>query len=489
MGGCVVRSKCLRVLRRAGDAVLSDTFENEIVRDFAELTSLAEAPVAQADDIVRNLRRIYINVYERDLTRYARADRKAVAPAVMSEMFLLRTRIRDRIAEWHAQGLMTREAQHAARDTLRVLRYASDMAGEAHWDHAFGTATDAPQRAFSELSFNTFVHPAFDTGQPIAFRSGDVVLVRGTRTNSAAIARIGDVDSQFSHTAIVYVDDAGRSVLVEALIEAGAVITPLKEALDHGIARAMLFRHRDAELASRAAKLIHDHVKRSLDAGSPILYDFSMQLGPSNRLFCSKLVRIAFDDASEGRLRLPAFPTRFNASNAAFYKRIGVTADVSFAPGDLEIEPSLDLVAEWQDYRYTAQIRHQDFIMTKLFEWMEVHGWRFREDTSIRLIAWLGRLSTRLSRRVQDLVASLFARIPPHMPRRTIATIVMLEKTAQPLLTELQHQDRVRIAIDGQPLHPREVFDYLEDVRWRGRGQVGYLIAPRKWRRAVARSG
>ena len=42
--------------------------------------------------------------------------------------------------------------------------------------------------------------------------------------------------------------------------------------------------------------------------------------------------------------------------------------------------------------------------------------------TSIRLIAWLGRLSTRLSRRVQDLVASLFARIPPHMPRQTIAT-------------------------------------------------------------------
>jgi len=148
----------------------------------------------------------------------------------------------------------------------------------------------------------------------------------------------------------------------------------------------------------------------------------------------------------------------------AFYKRIGVTADESFAPGDLEIEPAFDVVAEWQDYRFTAQVRHQDMIMTKLFEWMEVHGYRLREDFSIRLIAWLGRFSTKLSRRVQDLVANQFARIPPHMPRRTIATIVMLQKTAQPLLEEIQHQERVRIARPGHW--------YARRIPWPGRRGV-----------------
>ncbi len=465
------------------------SFEDEIARDFGVLRALAEAPVSTSEDIVRSVSRIYNDVHERDLARYSRADLKAAAPHVMSEMFLLRSIIRDRVADWHARGLMTREAQHAVRDTLRVLRYASDMAGEVHWDYLIATDGDSAQRAFSEQSYNTFVHSAFDTGHPLAFRSGDVILMRGTRTNSAAIARIGDVDSQFSHAAMVYVDEQGRGSIVEALIEEGAVIKPLKSVLEHGIARAMLFRHRDPELAARAAKLIHDHVKRALENGTPIVYDFSMRLGPSNKLFCSKLVRIAFEDASEGKLRLPAFLTRFNAANAAFYRRIGVTAEESFAPGDLEIEPAFDVVAEWQDYRYTAQVRHQDMIMTKLFEWMEVHGYRFREDFSIRLIAWLGRFSTKLSRRVQDLVANMFARIPPHMPRRTIATIVMLQKTAQPLLEEIQHQERVRIAAEGKPLHPREVFDFLEEVRRRNGGQVGYLIAPRKWRRAVARSG
>ena len=453
------------------------------------MRALANAPVASSDDIVRIVSRIYHDVHERDLSRFSRADLKALAPLAMSELFLVRSAIRNRIGDWHAQGLMTRDAQHGVRDVLRVLRYASDMAGEVHWDYAVAADDDPGLRAFSERSFNSFAHPAFDTGQPFAFRSGDVLLVRGTKHNSAAIARIGDVDSQFSHTAIVYIDAHGRGWVVEALIEEGAVIKPLKAVLDHGLARAMLFRHRDEALAARAAQLIYDFVKRAQDAGKPILYDFSMELGPSNRLFCSKLVRIAYEDASEGKLRLPAFPTRFHASNVAFYKRVGVTAAESFAPGDLEIEPAFDLVAEWQDYRNTAQVRHQDMIMSKLFEWMEVHGYRFREDWSIRLIAGLGRFSTKLSRRVQDLVANLFARIPPHMPKRTIATIVMLQKTAQPLLEEIQHLERVRVATEGRPLHPREVLDYLEEVRRKGRGQVGYLMAPRKWRRAVAKSG
>ena len=33
--------------------------------------------------------------------------------------------------------------------------------------------------------------------------------MRGTGHNSAAIARIGDVDTQFSHVAIIYIDPAG----------------------------------------------------------------------------------------------------------------------------------------------------------------------------------------------------------------------------------------------------------------------------------------
>lgn len=461
---------------------------DDYVRQRETLRSLALAPVGSADELVRNVSRLYHEVYERDLGHYASANYAAAAPQIMTEMFELRTILRDRIAEWHPAGFMTREAQHAIRDALRVLRYASDMMGEVHSGFAIGDTESPVIRAFREISYNTFVNPKFDTGHNLDFRSGDILLVRGMHNNSAAIARIGDVDSQFSHTAMIHFDDNGQGWLVESLIESGAVIEPLTHALEHRLARAILLRHRDADLAARASKLIYDHVRRSLDrGGKPILYDFSMSLGPSYNLFCSKLVRIAYIDASEGALKLPTFKTRFDARNKRFYRRIGVTADESFAPGDLEIEPELDIVAEWQDYRYTAQVRHQDLIMTKLFEWMELHGYRFEEDFGIRLVARLGRLATRLSKTTQNFVASLFARIPPNMPRRTIATIVMLHKTAQPLLEELQHIERLKIATEGRPLHPREVFDHLEDVRWKGRGRLGYLVAPRKWRRMIAK--
>jgi hypothetical protein len=462
--------------------------QSDYVRERKTLRALALAPVASTDELVGNLARIYTDVHERDLGRYPSAEFQHAAPEIMTEMFLMRAALHDRIGEWQAQGLMSREAQHALRDTLRVLRYASDMMGEVHAQFASGDDSDPVQRAFSEVSYNTFVHPRFDTGTNLDFRSGDVLLVRGTKHNSAAIARIGDVDSQFSHVAIVHVDENGRSHLVESLIESGAGIQPLQAALAHRMARAVLFRHRDPEVAARASRLIYEHVRRANETGGrPILYDFTMKLAGAERMFCSKLVRIAYLDASDGKVKLPAFTTRFNATNRDFYRRIGVKAEESFAPGDVEIEPAFDLVAEWQDYRYTAQVRHQDLIMTKLFEWMEMHGYRFEEDFGVRLIALIGRFSTRLSRTAQDLVASLFARIPPHMPRRTIATIVMLHKTAQPLLEDLQHQERLKIATEGRPLHPREVFDHLEQARRRGLGRLGYLVAPRKSRRAAAK--
>ena len=96
----------------------------------------------------------------------------------------------------------------------------------------------------------------------MAFQSGDVVLVRGQAHNSAAIARIGDVDSQFSHIGIIHIDDAGEHWMVESLIEDGAIINPLAKALEHGIVRAVLYRNRDRELAARAAKCIFDYVAR-----------------------------------------------------------------------------------------------------------------------------------------------------------------------------------------------------------------------------------
>ncbi len=451
----------------------------DYVSELEVLRTLATAEVDSAGDLERNLARIYHEIIERDLRAYTGADFKPYAPILMEEMFLISATLRSRIGEWHRAGLLTRPTEAALRDALRALRYAIDMLGELYADFPAPANAPTSMRAFREYAYNTFVHPRFDTGQNLDFQSGDVLVVRGTQHNSAAIARIGTMDSQFSHTSIIHFDEEGNGFVVEALIEDGSVINPLAKALESNLARALLLRYPDQELATRASKLIFDYVARSRQSGhKPILYDFTMELSGSDRLFCSKLVRLAYAEASEGYLMMPTFTTFFDQRKKPFFKRLGVTATETFAPGDLEIEPKFELVAEWHNYEQTSRARLQDLIMSKLFEWMELRGWRFEEDVIVALIARLGRLSTYMSKTVQDVIASQFGRIPPHMPRRTIATIIMLNRTADPLLKELEHRERLSVTATGRPLHPHEVLEYLEQVRRTSGGQVGYLRAP-----------
>lgn len=451
----------------------------DLLDDIARFRAIARKPVVRSADLAVKLRYIYQSLYNADFERYDPVAVAAAAPRIISDLFDLRVELRESIPDWQTRGLMRNDVQVALRDSFRVIRYASDMVGEAMTGYTRLAPDEAPHRAFTGPGMSTLVNRAFDTGGPLPFRSGDVIMVRGLRHNSAAIARIGDVDSQFSHVGIVHVDDNGEAWMVEALIEDGAVVTPLADALGHGIGRAVLLRPRDAELAARAASLIRDRVGRAVAHGAPIPYDFSMQMRSYKRLFCSKLVRQAYDHGSGGRVRLPTYPSHF-IDNRDFYRRIGVKTTMTFAPGDLEIEPHFDLVAEWQDYRATSRVRMQDVLMTKLFEWMEHRDWRFREDLPVILVSVFGQMSAQLSDRAKALISSVVPKIPPHMRRRTIATIAMLHQTAEPLLARLEALEAERIAATGRPLHPRDAFAFLETERRNSGGRIGYLVGPTK---------
>jgi hypothetical protein len=454
-----------------------DSQAKSMAVDLLRLQELAHAPVSSEDDLKRNLTAIYRTLFLADFSKLDVAGLRHTAPTTMQTLFETRLYLRSQIPTWAKRGFMTHDVQAALRDVFRVTRYATDMLGELNIGHDMLVDTDHPRRGFTGRDANVLVNPAFHTGGDLAFQSGDVVLVRGRAHNSAAIARIGDVDSQFSHVGVVYVDPQGRSLMVQALIESGAVISPLETALDHGLGRAIVFRHRDDTLARRAATLIHNHVKRRKGLRH-IWYDFTMKLDGYRSLYCSKLVRQAFEMASAGEVRLPAYTTRLDMKNRDFLDRVGVTTIETFAPGDLEIDPRFDIVAEWQDYRVTPSLRHQDLIATKLFEFMELHGYTFKEDWTIKLIGALGRVSAYLSEAAKDLIADVVPKVPRNMHRKTIAVIAMLHKTAQPLLEELTEIERSEIARTGYPPHPRDVLTYLDEVRLRSNGRIGYLVAP-----------
>ena len=263
---------------------------------------------------------------------------------------------------------------------------------------------------------------------------------------------------------------------MESLIEEGGIVNRLTDALDHNLGRAIIFRHRDQALAQRAAYVIFERVHQSRQRGGKrILYDFTMRLDNERNLFCSKLVRRAFKDASDHKLILPTFPTQLDMKNRDFMDRIGVIASNTFAPGDLELEPGFDVVAEWRDYRVTSDLRLQDIAMDKVFEWMETKGYRFKETSLIRAISWFGRGASFLSDDIKELIESVVPKVPSNMSRRAVAAIAMLNSTGQELLEHLRKYEHERVAKTGLPVHPRELRTFLDDYEKSEDGVIGYL--------------
>lgn len=451
-------------------------------RDLNVIERLASTPATSAYELAKALQLIYSHAATADFDDYNLDEVAKNAPQIMYRLFDVRMRLRARIGEFEDKGVLTPAVEQGLRDAFRILRYATDMVGEV----ARARGKPLPQGVaqlpgFQGEHHNTLVNWDFYKGAKggaITFRSGDVLLVRGERHNSAAIARIGDVDSQFSHACIVYIDEAGAHFVVESLIEDGAVVGPLTKALDHDLARAVLYRHKDAVLAARAAKLIHDHVAATQGSMTKrILYDFSMRLEEDKRLFCSKLVRLAFDMASEGKTKIPRYLTRIGMQNRDFLRRIGVKTDQTFAPGDIDLERDFDLVCEWQDYAKTGNVRLQDFTCDKLFEWMDEYGYRFEETFLIRIVSLFGRLSAFFSDRAKDILSSVAPKVPRNMKRRTVATVAMLHRTADPIYRELLAVQDDVMAAKGRPLHGLEVFELLEKIRRREGHRIGYLVA------------
>lgn len=448
-----------------------------IEQQLAQIGAVADQAYGEPAQLEAALRALYQSLHDPDVLPTDRSEVTRAAPYLLHNLFAARMRLRDRIATWQSNGLLTRPAETALRDVLRLARYASDILGEIASSNPRLGPNEKPKRGFTGTAHNTLVNPAFYDGRNIAFRSGDVILVRGSAHNSAAIARIGDVDTQFSHTAIIYIDPQGQHWVVEALIEDGSVINSLVHMLDHGLGRAVLYRFKDSEIAAKAAKLAYERVLATKTGTAPhIPYDFTMRLTGRKTLFCAKLVSQAFADASAGTVELPAFKTRLDQrKNKAFFKSIGVKAKETYAPGDIDIDPRFDVVAEWQDYRLTPVLRRQDMIMTKFFEWMETRGYNFREDFFISLIAVFGRLSSYLSDRAKNLISGVVPKVPRNMTRNCVATIVMLHKSAEELMPALAGLEEDHVKMAGLPLHPAEILSHLERLRETSGGRIGYL--------------
>ena len=399
------------------------------------------------------LNAIYDNLWRASPGHFDLAAARSDAGALVRAIFDAKLDLRRQLARLESTGSVPRDCVTAMRNTMRASLFMSEYLAEQ-----FIPAARAA-RVFAGGEPSLLLNPQF--GPALAPQSGDVLLSRGDAFVSGAIARLGDVDGNFSHVALVYVEPRTQEIVtIEAHIEIGAVVAPLEKYLTDGKSRAAVFRHPDAKLAAEAARLMFERVRQASAGGSNIPYDFGMVMdGPQAdaELFCSEVASVGYALASRGGLQLPRYRTVLRMKNDEFLKAIGIAAEASFAPSDLEVETRFALVAEWRNLAKTQRSRMTDAVLTHLYWAMDERGYRLRNTTGDALKRDLAYTTRQL-----PLVGALLEeRFPRNMPRRTLGMMLALDRTAEAMLARLEQANAEQVRRTGMAMTGAQMQAFL----------------------------
>ncbi len=354
------------------------------------------------------------------------------------------------------------ECLRSATDVFRGLRYVEDYLIEMRMEKAANAPSEYVSMTgeFPYLLVNPKYASEFKSYEDL--QSGDVILSRGNAFSSAAIARIGINDYQFSHLSFVYKNPETKELYTtEAHIEIGSVVEPLIEHVSAKSARSVVFRYNDSQISSHASQLIHDRVLKNQLEKKNIQYDFSMDFKDNERLFCSEVISSGFKAAVPDSDYIPKFKSKFSPGIIPFLNTIGVPATKEnvatlevFAPGDIQFDPRFEMVAEWRNPRKMEESRMKDFILTKIFERMDKGGYKF--DPSLKMDVesrtfWLLRRLPVVRKFIQN-------KFPLNMSPSQLELFMALDKVGDAIYKEME-----KASLEYErPMTPKEILGVLD---------------------------
>jgi len=183
----------------------------------------------------------------------------------------------------------------------------------------------------------------------VVVHSGDILISRGGAPTSALIARGNDYPGNFSHVALVYVNEKSNSIsIIESHIERGVVISSLKEYLNDKKLRIMVLRLR-SDLILNNPMLPHLAATFALNEARKkhIPYDFEMNINESEKQFCSEVASSAYKEF--GITLWTGTSTISSTGTRNWLAAFGVKYFETQEPSDLEYDPQISVVAEWRD--------------------------------------------------------------------------------------------------------------------------------------------
>ncbi|MFZ4404605.1 MAG: YiiX/YebB-like N1pC/P60 family cysteine hydrolase [Pseudobdellovibrionaceae bacterium] len=395
----------------------------DLLNDIQFVQKMVNSQEFTSDTAITKLNEIYSSAFNLDPSKLNREIMLKNGTKIIDALFRLRLSIHDKLKTFHRNNELNFKIVEAAQNVIRVTRYMQDMIGE---------------RLFADPTRKKLLH-AFEggighTSQNTNFtastvQSGDVLLIRGASFNSAAIARVGDIDSQFSHAALVYVDESpqnlhtpleDRTYVMEALVETGVGIRTWRQFVTHTGPRVSIIRNSDEGLAARAGEIMYEYIKNQ---PVPLKYNFTMDLNFKDTMFCSQLIYEAFWMASNGAKNINRFPSPISKSYKNLLGPIGVTAETTITPGSLEFNPDFDVVSEWVDYNFTESMRIKDMVLWKVFQWLEESNFKF---TSTTFEKKMGVISHYLRG-----VGLLKNKLSAEMPAAAVATVFTIQRAGR----------------------------------------------------------
>ncbi len=204
----------------------------------------------------------------------------------------------------------------------------------------------------------------------IEVHSGDLLVSRGGAEVSALISRGNDYPGNFSHVALMYVEEKTNTpYLIEAHIEKGVAVSSAAQYVNDKKLRFMVLRLRsnlpvmqqDPMLPQKAAKAMYEEGLRR-----HIPYDFKMNFFDSTAMFCSEVASYAY--RKNGVQLWQNISTISSAGVVNWLHDFGVENFVTQMPSDLEYDPQLAVVAEWRDPETLYKDHIDNAVMDALLE-------------------------------------------------------------------------------------------------------------------------
>lgn len=204
----------------------------------------------------------------------------------------------------------------------------------------------------------------------IEVHSGDLLVSRGGAEVSALISRGNDYPGNFSHVALVYLDDKTKEpFLIEAHIEKGVAVASVAQYESDKKLRFMVMRPRwdlpqiqtDPMLVHKAAKAVYEEAMRR-----HIPYDFKMDFSDPSKMFCSEVGSYAYQKAGIPVWKYPSSISSPGVVN--WLHEFGVENFITQMPSDLEYDPQFSVVAEWRDPETLFKDHIDNAVMDVLLE-------------------------------------------------------------------------------------------------------------------------